>query len=235
MPLVIKFYIEADHIINQCEAMREDLIALYPHISIKTSVIYNPLAKYIEEYAELNDLYGVDENNYLLCVGRLEKQKAFHLAIEAFAKLSSEYPKLRLKIVGKGSLELELMQLVVQLGVFDRVDFEGFQNDMIPYYLHAKATLLTSLYEGFPNVLIESLGLGVPVIAFDCPSGPKEIIINGYNGYLVKNKCLIDLDDKLRLALNRKWDQSIILNTAKGYYLENIVRKYIQCLQDNEL
>ena len=235
MPLVNKFYIKADHIINQCEAMLEDLVALYPNASNKSSVIYNPLAKHIEDYAMTNDLRGVEKHDYLLCVGRLEKQKAFHLAIEAFAKLSSEYPNLRLKIIGKGSLEGDLKQLVSDLEIEHRVDLDGFKNDMIPYYLHAKATVLTSLYEGFPNVLLESIGLGTPVVAFDCPSGPKEIIINGSNGYLVKNKCLKDLDDKLRLALNKKWDPSIILNSAKPYYLENIVHKYIQCFQENEL
>jgi glycosyltransferase involved in cell wall biosynthesis len=235
MPFVNKFYIKADHIINQCEAMREDLLALYPHNSIKSSVIYNPLAKHIEDYAQSIDLKGVDKHNYLLCIGRLEMQKGFHLAIEAFAKLSSEFPTLRLKIIGKGSLELELKELVLRLGIVDRVDFEGFQKDMIPFYLHAKATILTSLYEGFPNVLIESIGIGTPVVAFDCPSGPKEIIINGSNGYLVKNKCLIDLGDKLRLALNKQWDSSIILNSANPYYLENIVHKYVQCFQENEL
>lgn len=230
-PLVNKFYIKADHIINQCEAMREDLVALYPHTSNKSSVIYNPLAKHIEDYAMANDLRGGEKHDYLLCVGRLEKQKAFHLAIEAFAKLSSDYPNLRLKIIGKGSLEHDLKQLVSDLGIEHRVDFEGFQKDMIPYYLHAKATVLTSLYEGFPNVLLESIGLGIPVVAFDCASGPKEIIINDTNGYLVKDKCLIDLNDKLRLALNKKWDPSVILETVKPYYLENIVHKYIQCFK----
>lgn len=230
-PLVDKFYIKSDHIINQCEAMRDDLVGLYPHLSNKTSVIYNPLAKHIEDYAMANDLRGVEKHDYLLCVGRLEKQKAFHLAIEAFAKLSSDYPNLRLKIIGKGSLERDLKQLVSDLGIEHRVDFEGFQKDMIPYYLHAKATVLTSLYEGFPNVLLESIGLGTPVVAFDCASGPKEIIINDSNGYLVKDKCLIDLNDKLRLALNKKWDPSIILETIKPYYLKSIVHKYIQCFK----
>lgn len=230
-PFVDSFYINSDHIINQCEAMRDDLVALYPNISDKTSVIYNPLAKHIEYYANITDIENIEKQDYLLCVGRLEKQKAFHFAIQAFAKLSRDYPSLRLKIIGKGSLERELKQVVVDLGIVGRVDFEGFQKDLIPYYLHSKAIILTSLYEGFPNVLIESIGLGTPVVAFDCPSGPKEIIINGTNGYLVKYKCLIDLDDKLRLTLNRKWEASMILETVKPFYFENILDKYIQCFK----
>ena len=59
---------------------------------------------------------------------------------------------------------------------------------MAPYYSNAKATLLTSLYEGFPNVLIESISLGTPIISFDCKSGPSEIVIDGENGYLINFK-----------------------------------------------
>lgn len=231
MPLVIKFYHKSDHIINQCEAMREDLISLYPKIRNKTSVIYNPLNRHIEEYVTNNDILSVEKNDYLLCVGRLENVKAFDIAIKAFANLSREYLSLRLKIIGKGSLEVELKELASQLGVADRVDFEGFQKNIIPYYLHAKATLLTSLYEGFPNVLLESISLATPVVAFDCPSGPREIIIDGSNGYLIKDKCLIDLDNKLRLTLNRKWDYSAILESSKLYYKEKIIHNYIRCFR----
>jgi glycosyltransferase involved in cell wall biosynthesis len=226
MPLVDKIYIKADHIINQCEAMRDDLLRLHPHLLKKTSVIYNPVSKHIEDFANSFDFNNVNKQDYLLCVGRLEKQKAFHQAIKAFAYLANDYPNLRLKIVGKGSLELYLKQFAFDLGIEDRVDFEGFQKDLIPYYLYAKATLLTSLYEGFPNVLLESIGLGTPVVAFDCPSGPKEIIIADTNGYLVKDKCLIDLNDKLRLTLNKNWETSIISETAKPYYLSNVIYKY---------
>ena len=84
-------------------------------------------------------------------MGRLERQKAFHYAIEGFARLTKEFSSLRLKIVGAGILENDLKKCANDFGVRDRVDFEGFKKDIIPYYLGAKATLLTSLYEGFPK------------------------------------------------------------------------------------
>ena len=86
-------------------------------------------------------------------MGRLEKQKAFNYAIEAFSGIKDNFPNLRLKIVGQGSLKQELKQKAIDLNVENRVDFEGFQKDIIPYYLHSKATVLTSIYEGYPNVL----------------------------------------------------------------------------------
>lgn len=217
LPLLKLFYFKSDYIVNQCIAMQKDLISYHPSVISKTNVIYNPVAKYIENFAINNDLFKIKKKNYLLCVGRLEKEKAFHHAIKAFAKLSNEFPKLRLKIVGKGSLEKKLKQIAKDYKVDDRVDFEGFQKNLIPYYIHAKATVLTSLFEGFPNVLIESIFLNTPVVAFDCNSGPGEIIKDGINGYLVKYQDVDELKKKISIAISgtfykKKFNHTVIRN-----------------------
>ena len=107
-PLINHFYFKSDHIVNQCLEMQKDLLILKPDLLEKTSVIYNPIEKQIEDYANKNDLINIEKKNYLLCIGRLEKQKSFHFAIEAFADLIKNFPDFRLKIVGKGSLEQSL-------------------------------------------------------------------------------------------------------------------------------
>lgn len=214
-PLIDGFYCKVDHVINQCQAMREDLIALYPQLAEKSSVIYNPVSKHIENFAKAHDLSQVEKQDYLLCVGRLEKQKAFHYAIEGFKGVAKEFPNLRLKIVGQGSLEQDLRQCALNFGVADRVDFEGFQKDMIPYYLNAKATVLTSLYEGFPNVLVESITLGTPVVAFDCPSGPREILQDGVNGYLAAYQDVDDFKSKLMKLINSGLNPLVVHASAK--------------------
>ncbi|MCU7961485.1 MULTISPECIES: glycosyltransferase [unclassified Shewanella] len=229
-PLINHFYGKADHIINQCQAMRDDLVSVFPHLADKTSVIYNPVSKHVEDYAKTHDLTQVVKRDYLLCVGRLEKQKAFHYAIEGFAGIANDFPSLRLKIVGQGSLEQSLKQCAIDLGVADRVDFEGFQADMIPYYLHAKLTLLTSLYEGFPNVLIESITLGTPVIAFDCPSGPREIIQEGVNGYLVDYQSVSALETTCRTFLNKPIDSKSVQFSASRYLRNNVIKIYLSLL-----
>lgn len=231
-PLIDRFYGQCDHIINQCQAMRDDLISVFPNLADKTSVIYNPVAKHVEDYAKAHDLTQVEKQDYLLCVGRLEKQKAFHYAIEGFAGIANEFPNIRLKIVGQGSLEQSLKQCAQDFGVADRVDFEGFQADMIPYYLHAKATLLTSLYEGFPNVLIESITLGTPVVAFDCPSGPREIIQEGVNGYLVEYQSVQALEKGCRsLLLSHPASKSVQLSSSE-YFSSNIITIYEAVIDD---
>lgn len=225
-PLIDSFYCKVDHVINQCQAMREDLISLYPQLAEKSSVIYNPVAKHIEDYAKSHDLSQTEKQDYLLCAGRLEKQKAFHFALEGFASVANEFPNLRLKIVGQGSLEEPLKQCAVDLGVAERVDFDGFQKDMIPYYLHAKATVLTSLYEGFPNVLVESITLGTPVVAFDCPSGPSEIVEDGVNGYLVGYQVVEDFKYKLAKLINSSFNPLVVSASASKNGVLEVSKAY---------
>ncbi len=235
--LIDKFYSKADHIVNQSHAMREDLISVHPQLKDNSSVIYNPVAKHIEDYANSNDLNNIKKRDYLLCVGRLEKQKAFHYAIEGFAGIASKFPNLRLKIVGKGRLEKELRQNAIDFGVEDRVDFEGFQKHMIPYYLYAKATLLTSIYEGYPNVLVESITLKTPVVAFDCPSGPSEIIKDEINGYLVKYQDVEELKEKLisvlsKSALSEDINKTVNQNRVNQVY--NLYKKVINSFEHHK-
>ena len=195
--------------------MQKDLIKLYSNLEKKSNVITNPLSLNIENYCKMHDLRKIDKQNYILCVGRLEEQKAFHFALDAFASIKNKFPGLRLKIVGKGSLDKDLKLKTIHWGVSSRVDFEGFQKDIIPYYLYAKVTILTSLYEGYPNVLIESIALNTPVVSFDCPSGPSEIIQDGLNGYLVKYQDIDDLKNKVLITLSNKFNSKDLKNSIK--------------------
>ncbi|MBS3798479.1 glycosyltransferase [Pseudoalteromonas sp. BDTF-M6] len=214
-PLIKSFYFNVDYIINQCEAMKDDLVNNFPCVSSKTGVIYNPVSQDIEEFSNGSEFKKIKKQSYLLCVGRLEKQKAFHYSIEAFSRLANDFPELRLKIVGKGSLEQDLRQYAMKLGVSDKVDFEGFKVDMIPYYTNAKATLLTSIYEGFPNVLVESIALGTPVVSFNCPSGPSEIIQEGINGFLCNYKDIEDFRLKLTKLLSCDFNVDTVRETVQ--------------------
>ena len=224
--LVKYFYNKADHVINQCEAMHNDLISYFPKLYANSSVIYNPLPMHILDYKKKHDLNKIKKENYLLCIGRLEKQKAFHIAIEAFAGIAEKFPNLRLKIVGKGALKNELKKKALECSVSSRVDFEGFQKNIIPFYLHANGTLLTSLYEGYPNVLIESIAMNTPVVSFDCPGGPNEIIIHGVNGLLAKHLDVNDLRNKLSFLLQNKFDYKNLKISIQKNEIKEVFKKY---------
>ena len=228
--LIYFCYQKIDHVINQCYAMKEDLLKVHPQLSNKSSVIYNPISSYISDYVSSNDIKNIKKDNYLLCVGRLERQKAFHYAIEGFARIKDKFPNLRLKILGKGSLEKELKQKASHLNLSDRIDFEGFQKNIIPYYLYAKATVLTSSVEGFPNNLLESITLGTPVVSFDCMCGPSEIIKEGINGYLVKNEDISDLENKLSLVIKSRFEVEKMSFTVQRFKLDKIFENYQKLL-----
>jgi glycosyltransferase involved in cell wall biosynthesis len=225
-----KFYSRSDVFIAQCRAMGDDLITFLNLNPGKVVVIYNPVSPRIEEFVKEHDISALQKGNYLLCIGRLVAAKAFHYTIEAFAQIAAQYPGLHLKIVGEGSEEARLKQLVVTLGISDLVDFEGYQHEVIPYYTGAVMTLLTSSYEGFPNVLLESIALGTPVVAFDCPSGPGEIVQDGLNGYLVKPQDTDHLVECLQRALDRTWDARLVSATAEKFSSSRIVDEYERVL-----
>lgn len=227
--LIDIFYCRADYIINQCRGMQEDLINLYKVSPERAPVIYNAVNQRIENYAATLDWSAIDKQDFFLCVGRLDEQKAFHYAIEAFSRVADEFPRLRLKIVGQGRLEGQLRDVANAHGVSNRVDFELFQQDIIPYYLGAKATLLTSLYEGFPNVLIESITLGTPVIAFDCKSGPREIV-NSQNGILVEYLSLDGLVSAMR-DIDGCFDPATVHKTSAPYAMKHALDAYENLLR----
>lgn len=225
-PLIKFFYDRADYVINQSQGMRDDLILMYPHLKKVSSVIFNPVPNYLIDFSKKNDLSKIKKENYLLCIGRLEKLKGFHHAIEAFSGIVKKYPYLRLKIVGKGSQEENLKKVAKKYSVTDKVDFEGFHKEIIPFYLHARVTILPSLYEGYPNVLIESIAMNTPVIAFDCPSGPNEIIKDGINGYLVKNQDLDDLRKKMLNFPYDKFEYKDLVNSIEKNHLDVVFKQY---------
>ncbi|MCH8549180.1 MAG: glycosyltransferase [Balneolaceae bacterium] len=217
------FYGRVDRIVAQSEGMKSDLVASYGVSNEKVTTIHNPISAAFDGYSLQEPC---ERANYLLCVGRLEPQKAFHIAMGAFASLVGEYPDLRLKIVGRGSLEASLKRLSGELGVADKVDFEGYQEHITPYFLKAKLTLLTSLYEGFPNVLVESISLGTPIVAFDCKSGPSEIVVDGVNGFLVENTNTKDLIEKIKISISKQWDSQAIKNSSSKFERERIISHY---------
>ncbi|RLV61411.1 glycosyltransferase [Parashewanella curva] len=230
MKTVKRFYQNCDLIINQCEAMKLDLIRLFPKVKSKTDYIYNPLRIAIESKSKITLEIESRTQDYILCVGRLDDQKAFHVAIEVFAKISLQFSNLRLKIIGEGELENDLKACALSLGVSDKIDFDGFQSDIIPYYENAKLTLLTSKFEGFPNVLLESIALGTPVVSYDCPSGPSEIISDDINGFLVENRNMEELEKSLIKALLKEWSLEQVVASSERFYSHSVFNQYEQIL-----
>jgi glycosyltransferase involved in cell wall biosynthesis len=181
-------YKKADQIVAISREMRENLIIdfkLNPH---KVNVIYNPIP--IEEISQLakdkSNIFSLksDKKRKIIAAGRLARVKRFDRLIRSFAIVRKELD-VSLLIMGQGELLNELKELTNRLNINEDVIFLGFQKNPYAWISIADIFVLSSDYEGFPMVILESMACGTPVISSDCSTGPREIISNGENGILV--------------------------------------------------
>jgi glycosyltransferase involved in cell wall biosynthesis len=122
----------------------------------------------------------------IVSAGRLVRQKNFSLLIKAFAKFHKTYPEYVLNIYGEGELKEDLQNLAASILPEGSFSFPGNTSELLERIRGASMFVLSSDYEGMPNVLIEAMAMGIPVISTDCPAGgPAELIENGINGLLV--------------------------------------------------
>lgn len=186
--LVRRYYPWADGIVAVSKGVADDLIRVAGLPRNCIQVIYNPIVTPELQVKAQTPLehpwFGPGESPVILAVGRLTAQKDYSTLIQAFAQVHMARPA-RLLILGEGEERARLEGLVEQLGVSPDVSLPGFIPNPYPFMARAAAFVLSSKWEGLPGVLIEAMYCGAPLVATDCPSGPREILLDGRYGRLV--------------------------------------------------
>ena len=222
----------AELIIAVSKGVAEDVSYLTGLPLSKIQVIHNPIfTQDLLTKAEepINHSWFVPkEAPIILGVGRLEYVKDFATLIKAFAIVRQSL-KSRLVIIGDGRVRGELQRLVNELGLEDEVSLPGFSNNPYAYMKNADVFVLSSVYEGFGNVLVESLAVGTPVVSTDCP-GPAEILEYGKYGRLVGVHDANGLARAILATLSEPVDLQLLQQRANDFPLDGIVEKYLNTL-----
>ncbi|WP_169732514.1 glycosyltransferase [Derxia gummosa] len=220
----------ADGIIAVSEGVRIDM-AEHTGIPLdRIDTIYNPVLDSAFHQRAAQPAHHPWLENPMLRVfvgaGRLVHQKDFPTLIRAFARVKA--PEARLLILGDGPERRPLLQLIHDLGLKKRVQLAGFKHNPLPYIAAGEALVMSSIYEGYGNVLIEAMGCGTAVISTDCPYGPDEILDGGRYGQLVPVGDVGALAAAMERQLESPWPTAALRRRAQQQHVDTVARRYLE-------
>lgn len=229
LPYVIPFlYPFADATVAVSKGIADELRQFAPRIT-RLAVIYNPIVPRREAIAA-PPVRTADDIPTVIGVGRLSAEKDFVLLIRAFAKLRERRPA-RLIILGEGPERPALESLARELGCEKDVCLQGWVDDLSPYYSRARVVAVSSRFEGFGNVIVEALSFGTPVVATDCPFGPREILEGGKFGRLVPMGNHQAFADALEQTIDSPPDAELLRSRAEDFTIAASLKGYDQLIR----
>lgn len=176
------------------------------------------------------------EYKTVLAMGRLTYQKGFDLLIEAWANVCKKNNDWTLRIVGSGEDEILLREQASRLNINNRIDFVPATKDVEKYYKSSSFYCLSSRFEGLPMVLLEAQAYGLPIISFNCDTGPAEVIKDSENGFLCKANDVKELGHILSKCVNdltvndyEKLHENALKMNSK-FYISNLIEKWYSIL-----
>ncbi len=190
----------------------------------KVAVIPNPVEVRSGHISALNE-------KRIIAVGRLVQQKNFASLVNAFSLVAMRHPDWRLDIFGDGPEKSRLQTLISSLGLDDKIRLRGNTNRVIEEMVGSSMLVMTSKFEGFGVVLIEAMSVGLPVVSYACPCGPKDVITNGKDGFLVPPEDEMVLAERLcslieNDSMRREMGQEALEN-VKRFSIETVVAQWM--------
>jgi N-acetylgalactosamine-N,N'-diacetylbacillosaminyl-diphospho-undecaprenol 4-alpha-N-acetylgalactosaminyltransferase len=243
--LIKKLYPKADIIIANAEGNRLDLINKFDIDSNKIITIPNLFDLEKIEKLSMEAVRNINFNKFtFVSVGRLDKGKNHRLMIDAFSKINNRDSQLI--ILGEGNQRSSLEKQIKGLGLENRVFLMGFDNNPYKYFSKSNIFLFSSNYEGFPNVLVEALACGLPVISTDCKSGPREILSPTSNVTFQLEEGIevtpygiltpVHQEEEFLKAMDvivDNWERKNLKARVKRFDKKNIVNEFVQCLEES--
>ncbi|SMC79181.1 glycosyltransferase [Pedobacter nyackensis] len=218
-------YGKVDLIICQTELMKAHLVRNKPKLNTeKTVVINNPITPLNANVKFSNPYVG---KQYIVSAGRLIPEKGFDLLIKAYQKTLVQFPELELVILGEGSCRLALTEQIEKADLTNRVHLRGWTNDVYSYFKYAKACVVASRIEGFPNVLLQMMTVNNSVASTLCAGGVDEI--EGIHTCMVNN--VDELSNAILLAL--RTDQIETRKLFDAFLDKNNIITYIRTIEQN--
>ncbi|WP_101474026.1 glycosyltransferase [Fusobacterium sp.] len=223
-------------IITICDEMKEEALNLYGLSNEKVERLYNPfdfenIKKQSENISLTAEEQNLLNNKYMVAVSRLVKQKGREDLIDIYSILKNKYKiKEKLYILGDGPEKEALSKKIKELDLETDIFLIGQKDNPFIWMKNAEVFLHTSYGEGLPTVFLESMILGTPVISYDCPTGPKDILSNNEYGYLVETgnkqkfafivKTFLDNKEEGQLKLNKFYKEKL-----QEFYSKSIIEK----------
>lgn len=177
--------------------------------------------------------------NYCIAVGRLIALKQISKLIETYSNSNLPKSKIHLVILGDGEEKLHLQKQIEELKLLEFVHLLGFQKEVYSYIKNAEFLVLSSKHEGFSMVILEALSQSIPVISFDCETGPRELVQHEFNGLLVENQNF----DALKEAMNRmiadeafyKFCKENAINSINAFSAKTVGEKWLKLFNNNTI
>jgi glycosyltransferase involved in cell wall biosynthesis len=170
-------------------------------------------------------------NKQVLAVGRLERQKGFDLLVEAWDIIAKKHPDWTLKLYGNGAMKGQLLQRVQELGLQKSFLMLEPVSNIADKYAESSIYMMSSRYEGFGMALIESMACGTPVVSFDCPNGPADIIHDGEDGLLAEPGNIAQLAEKVCYLIENEEARikmgKVARENVKSYLPEPIMQRWV--------
>ena len=221
----------ASRLVAVSNGIRDEIVHLIPSRVQDIRTIYNPV---IDEALSQRAAETISESFWdpsktnIVAVGRLCRQKGYDRLLMSFKTTLEQIPNARLTLFGDGDDRASLESLAKQLNIAHAICFAGHVSNPIKFIANAKVFALSSRWEGLPTVMIEAAAVNVPVVAFDCPTGPKEIFDTGIHGYLIENDNTVDFGLGLQKAIG---NEGAFINPVESFLHQSAVDAYCRLFE----